>query len=103
MSKFRINWDLIKNIIFGIFTLGVWFLLKTKPGQRKSALREWVDAIIFAVIAATIIRTFFIEAYTIPTPSMARRTSPTDSAPFTSTGSGKNRPGCRQHGGAAWA
>ncbi len=72
MSKFRINWDLIKNIIFGIFTLGVWFLLKTKPGQRKSAVREWVDAIIFAVIAATIIRTFFIEAYTIPTPSMEK-------------------------------
>src|SRR5262249_43277542 len=29
-------------------------------------------AIIFAVIAATIIRTFFIEAYTIPTPSMEK-------------------------------
>ncbi len=72
MSKFRINWDLIKDIIFGIFTLGVWFLLKPKPGQRKSALREWVDAIIFAVIAATIIRTFFIEAYTIPTGSMEK-------------------------------
>jgi signal peptidase I len=72
MSRFRINWDLIKDIIFGIFTIGVWFLLKTKPGQRKSAFREWVDAIIFAVIAATIIRTFFIEAYTIPTPSMEK-------------------------------
>jgi signal peptidase I len=72
MSKFRINWDLIKDIIFGIFTLGVWFLLKPKPGQRKSLLREWVDAIIFAVIAATIIRTFFIEAYTIPTGSMEK-------------------------------
>src|SRR6185295_17288569 len=72
MTKFRINWDLIKDIIFGIFTVGVWFLLKTKPGQRKSATREWIDAIIFAVIAATIIRTFFIEAYTIPTPSMEK-------------------------------
>ncbi len=72
MAKFRINWDLIKDIIFGIFTLGVWFLLKTRPGQRKSATREWIDAIIFAVIAATIIRTFFIEAYTIPTPSMEK-------------------------------
>lgn len=72
MSRFRINWDLIKDIIFGIFTLGVWFLLKTRPGQRKSAVREWVDAIIFAVIAATIIRTFLIEAYTIPTPSMEK-------------------------------
>src|SRR3546814_5022696 len=29
-------------------------------------------AVVFAVIAATIIRTFFIEAYTIPTPSMEK-------------------------------
>ncbi len=46
----------------------------THPDQRKKvkkgAAREWVDAIIFAVVAATIIRTFFIEAYTIPTSSM---------------------------------
>lgn len=39
---------------------------------RKSKTREWVDAIIFAVVAATIIRTFFIEAFTIPTPSMEK-------------------------------
>jgi len=37
---------------------------------KKGAVREWADAIIFAVVAATIIRTFFIEAYTIPTSSM---------------------------------
>jgi signal peptidase I len=40
--------------------------------KKKSPTREWVDAILFAVIAATLIRTFFIEAYTIPTPSMER-------------------------------
>ncbi|MFM7216831.1 MAG: signal peptidase I, partial [Bacteroidota bacterium] len=45
---------------------------KTKPGQRKSVGREWFDAIVFAVIAATMIRTFLIEAYTIPTPSMEK-------------------------------
>lgn len=39
---------------------------------RKSSGREWTEAIIFAVVAATLIRTFFIEAYTIPTPSMER-------------------------------
>lgn len=44
---------------------------KRKP-FKKSAVREWLDAIIFAVIAATIIRTFFIEAYTIPTSSMEK-------------------------------
>jgi signal peptidase I len=49
---------------------------KTTPKKtnkkKKSATREWVDAIVFAVIAATLIRTFFIEAYVIPTPSMER-------------------------------
>lgn len=42
------------------------------PVIKKSSTREWADAIIFAVIAATIIRTFFIEAYTIPTSSMEK-------------------------------
>ncbi len=40
---------------------------KQKP---KSALREWWDAILFAVVAATLIRWLIMEAYTIPTPSM---------------------------------
>ena len=39
---------------------------------RKSAAREWIDAAAFAVVAATIIRTFVFEAYTIPTPSMEK-------------------------------
>lgn len=38
--------------------------------QPKSKLREWGDAILFAVIAATLIRWLIMEAYTIPTPSM---------------------------------
>ncbi|OJW15313.1 signal peptidase I [Mucilaginibacter sp. 44-25] len=40
--------------------------------KKKSTRREWTEAIIFAVVAATLIRTLFIEAYTIPTPSMER-------------------------------
>ncbi len=40
------------------------------PKKKKSTSREWLDAGIFAIVAATIIRTFFIEAYTIPTGSM---------------------------------
>ncbi|MBE9602611.1 signal peptidase I [Pedobacter sp. MC2016-24] len=43
-----------------------------QPKKKKSKAREWTDAIIFAVVAATIIRVFFIEAYTIPTGSMER-------------------------------
>ncbi len=42
------------------------------PKIKKTWIREWVDAIIFAVVAATIIRIFFIEAYTIPTSSMEK-------------------------------
>jgi len=40
--------------------------------EKRSAGNEWLEAITFAVIAATIIRTFFIEAYTIPTSSMEK-------------------------------
>jgi signal peptidase I len=47
-----------------------------KPENRvrvkKSQVREWTDAIIFAVVAASIIRIFMIEAYTIPTSSMEK-------------------------------
>jgi len=42
------------------------------PVIKKSGLREWADAIIFAIIAATFIRTFMLEAYTIPTSSMEK-------------------------------
>jgi signal peptidase I len=38
--------------------------------EKRSTGREWADAIMFALIAATFIRTFFVEPYKIPTPSM---------------------------------
>jgi signal peptidase I len=38
--------------------------------NKKSAVREWFDSVLFAVIAATLIRWLFFEAFTIPTPSM---------------------------------
>lgn len=39
---------------------------------KKSGAREWIDAAAFAIVAATLIRTFVFEAYTIPTPSMEK-------------------------------
>lgn len=39
---------------------------------KKSGVREWIDAAAFAIVAATLIRTFVFEAYTIPTPSMEK-------------------------------
>lgn len=38
----------------------------------KSSTREWIDAAVFAIVAATIIRTFVFEAYVIPTGSMEK-------------------------------
>jgi signal peptidase I len=39
---------------------------------QKPAWREWVDAAVFATIAATLIRSFVFEAYAIPTGSMEK-------------------------------
>jgi signal peptidase I len=41
-----------------------------KSPYKKGALREWVEAIFFAVFAAAFIRMFLIEAYVIPSSSM---------------------------------
>ncbi len=43
---------------------------EAKPVKKKSAFREWLDSIVFAVVAATLIRWLFLEAYTIPSGSM---------------------------------
>src|SRR3954453_582710 len=39
---------------------------------KKPGWREWVDAAVFAIVAATLIRTFVFEAYTIPSGSMEK-------------------------------
>ncbi|TAF65203.1 MAG: signal peptidase I [Cytophagales bacterium] len=40
------------------------------PTKKKTALQEWVDAAIFAVVVATLFRWLFVEPFMIPTPSM---------------------------------
>ena len=49
-----------------------WKKKEKKVKKPKSELKSWFNAILFAVIAATILRTFLIEAYTIPTSSMEK-------------------------------
>ncbi len=39
---------------------------------KKPASREWIDAGVFAIVAATIIRSFVFEAYVIPSESMEK-------------------------------
>lgn len=53
-----------------------WAFWKPKNPENCSKVKrktlEWVDALIFAVIAASFIRIFFFEAFTIPTSSMEK-------------------------------
>lgn len=49
-----------------------WYGPETLKHYHKPALREWIDAGVFAIVAATIIRTFVFEAYVIPTGSMEK-------------------------------
>ncbi|HHV39791.1 MAG TPA: signal peptidase I [Bacteroidales bacterium] len=43
---------------------------KYKEGEKRNVWLEWLDAVIFALIAATFVKSFFFEAYMIPTSSM---------------------------------
>jgi len=89
---FRFGLSITIYILWVIWIKNFWFLLgipviidihltkfvnwafwkKRGEDGKKSTLIEWVDALIFAVIAATLIRMFLIEAYTIPTSSMEK-------------------------------
>ncbi len=44
---------------------------KRKPGS-KSGVKEWGDSLLFALIAATVIRTYVFEPFQIPTGSMEK-------------------------------
>ncbi len=43
---------------------------KTDPPQKVGEVRDWLDAIVFAIVAAVIIRGFTCELYNIPSSSM---------------------------------
>lgn len=60
---------------FGIIT--VFVILQKMTGSKekkgvKSMAKEWGDSIVFALIAASMIRGYVLEAFTIPTPSMEK-------------------------------
>jgi len=83
------NWDVAKQVdartpsdhvalFFALPVIGhaiaiPWSMLgfKRKPG-KKSIFKDWGDAIIFAVVAASVIRTYVFEPFKIPTGSMEK-------------------------------
>jgi signal peptidase I len=54
------------------------FKEKLHTRLKRSHAREWTEAIVFAVIAAMLVRTFLIEAYVIPSGSMEGSLLPGD-------------------------
>lgn len=57
----------------GHAVLLIFKLIGSKQREGKGSMEyEWTNAIGFAVVAATIIRVFFFEAFTIPTGSMEK-------------------------------
>lgn len=71
-------WLLLELIIIDIYLTKFvrWAFWKPRKDKKYSKIKrktlEWVDALIFAVIAASFIRIFFFEAFTIPTSSMEK-------------------------------
>ncbi len=45
---------------------------KDTPRKPKSALREWLDSIIFAVVVASLVHWLIMQPFTIPTSSMEK-------------------------------
>lgn len=54
-----------------VIALGISAVTRHEPG-KKSKVKEWGDAILFALVAASIIRTYVFEPFQIPTGSMEK-------------------------------
>ncbi|MEX0997863.1 MAG: signal peptidase I, partial [Flavobacteriaceae bacterium] len=70
------------DTVLGVITLGFYIYyvnytqdvkyIADRDLKTKSASGEWVSSILFAVVVATIVHTYFIQPFTIPTSSLER-------------------------------
>jgi signal peptidase I len=58
-------------VIGHVIALAIGAVTREKPGV-KSRVKEWGDSILFALVAASIIRTYVFEPFQIPTGSMEK-------------------------------
>ena len=58
-------------VIGHVIALSIGAISREKPGV-KSRIKEWGDSILFALVAASIIRTYVFEPFQIPTGSMEK-------------------------------
>ncbi len=68
---------LLVIITFGFYIYYVNYMLdvtyiEDRSLTPKSALGEWVSSIVFAIVAATIVHTYFMQPYTIPSSSLEK-------------------------------
>ncbi len=80
LRAFGKNKDL--DTVLGVITLGFYiyyvnyFLdvehIKDRSLQPKTKLGEWVSSILFAVVAATLVHTYVMQPYNIPTSSLEK-------------------------------
>src|SRR5699024_4780179 len=64
-------------LTFGLYIFYVNYALdephiKDRSLKPTTSTEEWVSSILFAIIAATIVHTYFIQPFTIPTSSMEK-------------------------------
>ena len=74
-NKLSDTWLVLLTLGFYIYyvnyALDVTYI-KDRDLHPKSASGEWVSSIVFAVVAATLVHTYFIQPYVIPTGSLER-------------------------------
>ena len=58
-------------VIGHIIALGIAAVTRAEPG-KKTKVKDWGDALLFALVAASIIRTYVFEPFQIPTGSMEK-------------------------------
>ena len=71
-----------KDTLLAIFTLGFYIFyinyttntdyIESRSLKPRTVLGEWIDSISYAIIAATIVHTYFMQPYTIPTSSLEK-------------------------------
>lgn len=76
------GYNTLKDTWLALLTLGFYIYIKNYSGSGsyiserdlnpKSASGEWVSSIVFAIVAATLVHTYFIQPYVIPTGSLER-------------------------------
>ena len=74
-NKLWQTWAVILTLGFYIYVVNYTIdveHIKDRSLKPRTGLGEWVSSIVFAIVAATLVHTYFIQPYVIPTGSLER-------------------------------